>query len=142
MSVQVMGEDADIRIGDAERTDARARLDEQLSAGRLSNAEHEERHALAGAARTRGDLRALFEDLPLPYPDLSSPAVPASRPAAWRPVAKTLWWIGVAYTLAGFPAAIVLTITSGMWWLFIVVFVAAVTAFWTIGETDQSQTER
>jgi hypothetical protein len=55
---------AGIRIGDAER-DAAAALDTHLSAG-LSVAEHEERRSLAAAARTRGELGALFDDLPPP----------------------------------------------------------------------------
>jgi len=58
----------DLRIGTAEREQAVQQLAEHLSAGRLELAEFEERVAAAYAARTAGQLAALFRDLPAPLP--------------------------------------------------------------------------
>jgi len=53
-----------LRVGDAERDAAVAALARHFTDGRLNQAEHEERVGLALAARTGGDLRRLFNDLP------------------------------------------------------------------------------
>jgi hypothetical protein len=53
-----------LRIGDAERDAAIAALSRHFADGRLTQAEHEERMALALRARTGADLRVLFADLP------------------------------------------------------------------------------
>ena len=63
---------ADIRTSNAERDEAVHALGVHLSTGRLELDEYEERCTRATAARTRGDLEALFTDLPAPHPDLSS----------------------------------------------------------------------
>ena len=55
---------AGLRVGDTERQAAIAALGEQWRAGRLDPAEHERRTTAAFAATTRGDLDALFADLP------------------------------------------------------------------------------
>lgn len=55
---------AQIRIGDAERQSAVARLQDHFAAGRLSWDELDERLGIAWAARTQGDLSGLFADLP------------------------------------------------------------------------------
>ncbi|MDQ2757492.1 MAG: DUF1707 domain-containing protein [Actinomycetota bacterium] len=55
---------ADLRVGDAERKAAITALGQQWQAGLLDPAEHERRTTAAFAARTRGDLDALFADLP------------------------------------------------------------------------------
>ena len=83
--------DADnLRIGTAERESAVTFLAEHLSEGRLSLEEYEERMAAALKAVTQADLKALFTDLPAPYPwfmQPPSPLVPAlpppSGPAAY-----------------------------------------------------------
>ena len=75
----------DLRIGDAERDDALQKLGEHLAAGRLSIEEHDERSSQIIAARTRGQLQAVFADLPGPHPrlDLSSSAgAPGERSGA------------------------------------------------------------
>lgn len=64
-----------LRIGDAERDAAIAALSRHYADGRLTQAEHEERMALALQARTGADLRVLFADLPR----LDEPAPPARR---------------------------------------------------------------
>ena len=53
-----------IRIGDAERDAADKALREHLAAGRLTMDEYSERVAQVYSARTRGEIDALFSDLP------------------------------------------------------------------------------
>lgn len=58
------GDDPSVRVGNDERQAAIAALGEQWNAGRLDPAEHERRTTAAYSATTRGDLDALFTDLP------------------------------------------------------------------------------
>jgi hypothetical protein len=53
-----------MRVSDAEREAAAAELREHFASGRLNQDELDERLASVFAARTRGDLNALFTDLP------------------------------------------------------------------------------
>lgn len=68
------------RVGDADRTDALDRLGSQFADGYLDMHEFEERTARAAVAKTRGELSALFADLPdetrSPYAP-EAPALPA-----------------------------------------------------------------
>ncbi|MBW4716181.1 DUF1707 SHOCT-like domain-containing protein [Saccharothrix obliqua] len=75
--------DQDIRIGDAEREDALRLLGEHLAEGRLAVDEYGDRSARVTTARTRGELLALFADLPAPRPVFG--AVPPLRQPAVRP---------------------------------------------------------
>ncbi len=59
-----MPESQHLRISDEEREQAAAAIREHFAAGRLDNAEFEERLQALYAARTRGDLDALSADLP------------------------------------------------------------------------------
>jgi len=54
----------EIRVGDAERSDALDRLGTLFADGYLDVGEFEERTGQAAIARTRGELSALFDDLP------------------------------------------------------------------------------
>ena len=54
----------EIRVGDAERSDALDRLGTLFADGYLDVAEFEERTGQAAVARTRGELSMLFDDLP------------------------------------------------------------------------------
>jgi Domain of unknown function (DUF1707) len=54
----------EMRVSDAEREAATAELQEHFASGRLNQDELNERLAAAFAAKTRGDLDALFTDLP------------------------------------------------------------------------------
>jgi hypothetical protein len=54
----------EMRVSDAEREAAAAELQEHFASGRLNQEELDERLAAAFAAKTRGDLNALFTDLP------------------------------------------------------------------------------
>jgi hypothetical protein len=140
--------DAEIRISNAERDEAVSTLGEHLSTGRLELDEFDERCARAAAARTRGDLEALFGDLPAPHPDLSSATPPAplmqkagqlvTDPTGSRrkkselvetEASKALEAVAGLTFVIGIPGAILLTVFLGAWWVFIpvglVFFVAA-----------------
>ena len=54
----------EIRVGDAERSDALDRLGTLFADGYLDVGEFEERTGQAAIARTRGELAVLFDDLP------------------------------------------------------------------------------
>ena len=54
----------EMRVSDAEREAAAAELREHFASGRLDQEELDERLSAALTARTRGDLNALFADLP------------------------------------------------------------------------------
>lgn len=54
----------EIRVGDAERSEALDRLGTLFADGYLDVAEFEERTGQAAVARTRGELSMLFDDLP------------------------------------------------------------------------------
>jgi hypothetical protein len=53
-----------MRVSDADREAAAAELQEHFASGRLNQDELDERLAAAFAAKTRGDLDAVFADLP------------------------------------------------------------------------------
>jgi hypothetical protein len=144
-----MGKAADIRISNAERDEAASALGQHLSTGRLELAEYEERCGRAAVARTRGELEALFEDLPAPHPDLSSATPPANliqkagqlvgKPGSMgykeltdkqreTPASNALEVVAGLGFLFGIPGAILLTIFAGMWWLFIPVGLVIIVA--------------
>src|SRR5579862_6220422 len=64
--------DQHIRVSDAERAEVTDRLAAHFAEGRLTQAEFDERAAQAMNAKTRGELRGLFDDLPEPGPSLDS----------------------------------------------------------------------
>jgi len=74
-----------LRIGNAERAAAMRALDEHLEEGRLGPEEYGERSAVASAATTADELRALFADLPAPHPQLPGPE-PVLPPTSALPV--------------------------------------------------------
>jgi hypothetical protein len=78
--------DQHIRVSDAERNAVTERLAAHYGDGRLDQAEFDERVGRAMAAKTRGDLDGLFDDLPDPEPagapgkgGPNGPAVPYRR---------------------------------------------------------------
>jgi hypothetical protein len=73
--------DDDLRIADSEREAAMTVLGEHMSAGRLNIDEYGERSAQVSAAKTRGELRALFVDLPPPHPQFGPSTMPTAAPA-------------------------------------------------------------
>ena len=75
-----------LRIGTSERESAVKSLSDHMSEGRLSLEEYEERMAAALEAKTRGELRELFTDLPAPYPPfMAPPAIPPAVPPVVAP---------------------------------------------------------
>lgn len=126
---------AEIRISSAERDDAVAALAVHRSTGRLTHEEYEKRLAETGAALTRAEIEALFDDLPAPHPDLSAAVSPRPPPVVnpeWpggrvaTRLSRVMDVVGVLSLLAGLPIAIVLTAAGGMWWTFLVVVGVAV----------------
>ena len=74
--VGVGNSDQHLRVSDAERRAVADRLAEHFSDGRLDQAEFDERVGQAMSAKTRGDLRGLFDDLPEPgMPGVAPPGV-------------------------------------------------------------------
>jgi uncharacterized protein DUF1707 len=63
----------DMRVSDAERTEAADRLSEHYSAGRLDQATFNERLDRAMTAKTQSDLSGLFTDLPGARPPEPTP---------------------------------------------------------------------
>ncbi len=125
-----------VRIGDAERNAAVDALGEHMTTGRLDLDEYGTRSALANAARTVGELHALFVDLPAPHPVLpgDDDAVPARRRAPGEPGVVTAAelqaiaddrsrvqkLVGAAAASSG-VIALVLFFVTGQWWWFLLV---------------------
>jgi hypothetical protein len=87
----------DIRIGDTERQQALQVLGEHMSAGRIDIDEYGERSARITTAKTRGDLMALFYDLPDPRPQFATPMAMFPEPS--RVPARR--WEGAVVPVAG-----------------------------------------
>jgi hypothetical protein len=92
----------DIRIGDTERQQALEVLGEHMSAGRIDIEEYGERSAKITTAKTRGELMALFYDLPDPRPQFASPMPMFPQPSG----APARRWEGAVVPLAGIVAVI------------------------------------
>lgn len=76
-----MDDKPEVRIGTMERERAQSALSEHFSEGRLDMPEFEERASVAAAARTVGDLAAVFSDLPGGLPAaLSAPRIQTGQP--------------------------------------------------------------
>jgi hypothetical protein len=95
----------DIRVGDTERQQALQVLGEHMSAGRIDIDEYGERSAKITTAKTRGDLMALFYDLPDPRPQFATPVAmypePSNAPARrWEGAVVPA--VGVAVVIAFF----------------------------------------
>jgi hypothetical protein len=75
-----MENDLELRVSDAERDRAAAALGRHFQAGRLDQAELDERMSAALGARTRGDLASLMADLPRDADDAGPAAEPARGP--------------------------------------------------------------
>ncbi len=120
--------DQHIRVSDAERNAVTERLAEHYSDGRLDQAEFDERVSRAMAAKTRGDLEGLFDDLPDPAPagtggpgDPSAPfRVRRRRGAPARPVLMVVLVIALAIALGHTVAAFFLP------WFWVAVVVVAI----------------
>ncbi|NIH85500.1 DUF1707 SHOCT-like domain-containing protein [Amycolatopsis granulosa] len=113
----------DLRLSDAERTEAMDALSEHVRTGRLDIDEFGIRSAKVAAARTRGDLAPLFTDLPAPRPRVLD-----VEPAPARPPARKL---GMGLLPLLIVAAVALfVLTRGMWLVFLVPVVAGAALTW------------
>lgn len=74
-----------MRVGDAEREAAMAELREHFASGRLDQEELETRLSAVFAAKTRGDLNALFADLPSAGHAWAGAGAPGGGPALGGP---------------------------------------------------------
>jgi hypothetical protein len=97
-----------LRVSEADREEASARLAEHYSTGRLSDDDYYERLDAVWSARVRADLEMLFTDLPRSAPQ---PPPVARRPRRGRPRAFPL----VACFLL---VAIGLVVMGVPWWVF------------------------
>lgn len=121
-----------LRIGDADRERAQARLADHYAAGRLGKDEYDERLDQIWAARTHAELMPVFRDLPGPggpaprrapgpYSTPTSRARFAPPPArAWvrrlpGPLLVLLVALGVVAVLANLPLILV---GLGVWFFF------------------------
>jgi len=121
--------DQHIRVSDAERNAVTERLATHYSDGRLDQAEFDERVSKAMAAKTRGDLDGLFDDLPDSEPAGASgtggptgPAVPyrmRRRPSA-RPFLLIVLFIALMVAVGHTVAAIYIP------WFWVAVIVALI----------------
>jgi hypothetical protein len=121
--------DQDIRVSDADRNAVAERLSAHYADGRLDQAEFDERVTRTMAAKTRGDLVGLFDDLPDTEPAGDSgtggPGAPAfpgrarRRGGFIRPlflvvmvivVCSIAWHTVTAFTIPWFPIAVVLAV--------------------------------
>lgn len=134
----------DIRIGDAEREEALKALGEHMSAGRLELDEYGDRSALVTTAKTRGDLLALFADLPQPHPRFGQVAQPVTAQVVQRatggsPVSHRL--LRAAVPLAGVLAvALFFAIRNPL--IFLIVPAIAILAGSVLGDDGKRDRRR
>ena len=141
------------RVGTAERQAAVEALNENYHAGRLDPAEHEKRTTAAHAAVTRGDLDALFTDLPggaAPSSPGSSVPAPAYDPGpVERPpqndagfVSEGSWVAqhrSALMSVTPFVALILFFVTKQWWWFLLI---PAAGAFLYAGGDDRRRRDR
>lgn len=101
-----------LRAADADRAAVATQLGEQMSAGRLTVAEYDDRLTRAYTARTYGELAALTADLPRPAAQPPAPTPVTSRAVGGTPACG---WTGgpsraVAWRNWAVTAVIVLTV--------------------------------
>lgn len=104
-----------LRVSEADREEASARLAEHYSTGRLSGDDYYERLDAVWSARVRADLEMLFTDLPKSAPQ---PPQVVRRPRRGRPRAFPL----IACFLL---VAIGLVVMGVPWWVFAAIAGAA-----------------
>jgi hypothetical protein len=76
--------DQHIRVSDAERNSVAEILGQHYADGRLDQAEFDDRIGRTMAAKTRGDLAGLFDDLPENGPSGAGPSGPDDRAVPYR----------------------------------------------------------
>ena len=105
-----------LRIGDAEREAAITALGEHFAAGRIDDAEYEERSSTIWAARTAGALTPPFADLPEPHPTTTATrSEPSARPRSAGP-----GWPRFAPLLLLGPVIALVVVTKLPWFLILI----------------------
>jgi hypothetical protein len=117
-----------IRISDADRERAAARLREHFAEGRLSLDELDERIAAALTAKTVGDVRRIMADLPDPVPAPSQ----ARRSAPWAPRPGAVLRRGPRILPLVAFALIAALVIPGAGWLFLALL-QLVAVLWLAG---------
>ena len=112
---------AQVRIGDAERDRAVAALGDHFAAGRLTNEEFEQRMEQAIKARFNDDLEPLFVDLPRTVEPHVEPKSQqhSDIPLAWA----AMFWLAPLFVITAVVAAVVLTAPWLVWiflWMFLI----------------------
>lgn len=113
------GED-DIWADSADRKVTLRALDEHRAEEHLSSAEHGRRSDLARQAQTRGELRALFADLPAPHPLIEDDAPWAGGGSSW--LAGALRVGGGAGLLLLTGGVVVVAAALAGWWVPAIIF--------------------
>jgi len=116
--------DGNVRIGTTEREEAVRALGEHLSEGRLDITEYDQRCAQVVAAKTRGDLAAIFTDLPEPNPLAITRPNPMPVPVPAHPLIrqedkKRTTVVVVSAVVFAVAAIITVTAILGEWWALI-----------------------
>jgi hypothetical protein len=112
-----------LRIGDAERDQAVALLSEHFVAGRLTQAEFEERSEQATRSRYTDDLEPLFDDLPASTElqlAQGSPVRPRRRPGPPPPILMLMPFLMVGLVIS----SIALTAPWLLWGVFWIVMIS------------------
>ena len=115
-----------LRIGTPERQAAIEALETHLTARRLDVAEFERRVDGCERARTRTELLRLFDDLPVPRPQLPPPAAPPADPDDGESIPPAAV-AGCLTVGLGIPVAVVLGVVYGTWWALAVPVAVTVT---------------
>jgi hypothetical protein len=109
-----MARDGNIRVGTADRERAIDELGEHFSEGRIDVGEYESRCDAATRARTKAELDALFDDLPVR--ESARPPVPAAKdPLIEKSGTKDRTIITVFAIVAALATVVVVAITQ--FWL-------------------------
>ena len=116
--------DGNVRIGTTEREQAVRALAEHLTEGRLDITEYDQRCALAASAKTRGELAAIFDDLPDPNPMLLNQAAPVpvavpAHPLIEKEPRSRTTVVVVVVVLTAIAAIVTVTAILGEWWALI-----------------------
>ena len=126
--------DQHIRVSDAERNSVAELLGQHYADGRLDQAEFDDRISRTMAAKIRGDLTGLFDDLPETGPEGTGPvgpggparpAVPYRGPRRRGGIARTLLLLLLVFICANFAwhAFTSLFFIQPLVWAFVIVAV-------------------
>lgn len=117
-----MSDHPDLRLSDAERSEALDALSEHVRTGRLDIDEFGRRSAHVTAARTLSELRPVFTDLPEPHPRVLHRPAPSKSPA--RRAGLGLLPLLVIAAVALF------VLTRGMWPVLLIPLAAVAVLSW------------